>query len=373
MLHGELAWLESQLRPYRLIYLDSLICQSDFVKSGRSALLSGHPKSQELALIRAIMTNLKRETFDAERYGDDHYVGAKVKTDRALQARLSAAINGVVNDAKHRFRSAADLSDHLATLEKTADRPFTESLIVADAMLITRNRAPQHIRNSALFADAISTTGRQVECVLTDYAPDVLTLSDALISVVVDHKSFYAWNDDFTQIISSDAGWYPFVRTIGLYSTSPGGRPLINALALLIRPCPTPREFLSDYHTSRGAESFARTFVVLKERIEQLQNEAGKRAAALSPTKPSRIAFKAYRNYLYPVYFFVLLCRLNRLNADTLRQHSIASFTALGNYVMSLRGLAGFLDAQSQVLGPISSVDELLAPEPWVSKAFVPA
>ena len=374
MLHRELTWLEDSLRPYRLIYLDSLICQPDFAKSGRLTFPWSRPKSGEAALIKAMVTSLKHETLDAARYLDDKGVGAKVKADRALQTRLSTAINDATHGVRRRYSSAAMLSTQRAPLEKIADRPFNESLIMVDAMLVARNRMPHKISATAAFADTTFSGERRVECALTDQAPDLLTLRDALIGVVVDSQSFYAWHDEFTQIISTEAGWYPFVRTIGLYSTSPGGRPLINALALLVRPCPTPDEFLSNRTVGGKVESFVRTFNRLQEEVKKLHDEASKRTAASSPAKPSTIAYHTYRDYLLPVQFFALLCRLNRLNAESLRRHSIAVYTALDNYLMSLQGLAEFLDAQGKALGRLPQAWRLLQePEAWEGDELAPA
>lgn len=359
MLPTDLAWLENKLRPYRLIYLDSLICHRDLTE------FKGKLQSGESALIKALLTILGGTNLDAARYLDEKGIGTRVKTERPLQNRLSEAVNEHWSNLSRRYPSTAEFLRQLPALSRIADQSLDKSLVIVDAMLVTKNRAPAPIRATSIFTDTVFDAGRRVECALTDHAPDLLLLQDPIVGVIVDPESYYAWNEEFTRLISLDIGWYPLVRIIGSYVTSSAGQPLINALALLVRPFPTPGDFLPTGSVANKQASFAQTFKARQQRVIELKAEFWKqnaeRAKRTPPAKNLSFALERYRDDLLLIHLFVLLCCLNQINADILQRYSVETYAAFGSYVKILRNLYDFLTPQGKAMGPLPEPEQWLA------------
>lgn len=375
----EFDWLKHQFREYDLVYLDPLVCDPALRKSysSRWTFWRSGKKSIESFLGRLIKSlGIRPEDTYPSYFLEYKGFGTRFRSDRILQRHVARVINQHLDEVTTRhYHSAASLQGQKASLEKIADRLQGESLIIVDAMLSTRAGAPEEIQQVVQApVQHLDNSMRSIECMFTDSPGPLLTLCDPVIGLMVDEHVFYNWTGAFRTILS--VGWYPFARTVGLYSTSPGGHPFINVIAILMRPYPSLDEVLEPSRGKPARCSLPGMLEYLLENslepeIERLKNERQKSkktvpASAGTSAVTSKRVYDRDEQFLSPVYLFLLFCQLNRTSWQGLRARANYAYQVLQTYLERLELLGKCLEdlgIESQIPPQETGVRELL-PEP---------
>lgn len=359
----EFDWLNHlfQEREYDLIYLDPLVCSFALYKTEFSLWTQPRPEKRaiESFLGRLVKTlGIKPEDASPPSFLETKGFGTKFKSNRALQRRVARVINQHLNEvATRHYHSIVSLQRQKAPLENIADRPQGESLIIVDAMLSTRAGAPEAIQQVVQApGQYLDNSMRSIECMLTDDPSPVLTLCDPVIGLMVDEIAFYNWTEAFNIILS--AGWYSFARTVGLYSTIPGGPPYINAIAILMRPYPSLNEVLT--HRQGKPQRCCLPGMLehvleksLKPEIEKLKT------SGIAPIK----VYDRDKEFLSPVYVFKFFCQLHRTSCQGLQARANPTYQVLKTYLEHLRVLGECLkglNIESQILSQETDISKFL-------------
>jgi len=384
----EFEWLKRRFREYDLVYLDPLVCNPALRKSGLSrwAFWRSSEEKAIASFLGQLIETLGITPKDASpsSFLEDKGLGTRFKSDRILQRRAAHVINQYLAkdelEARHHY-IIASLQRQKTSLEKIADRPNGDSLIIVDAMFATRAKAPEEIQRAVQApVQYQDNSARTIECVLTDSPGPLLTLHDPVIGLRVDGHAFYNWTEAFNTILS--AGWYPFARAVGLYATSPGGHPFIKVIAILMRPYPSLDEVLAPPlgESPRCCLPGMLEYVLensLNPEIDKLQDEKKKEgrgtkrktratSAGTGAVTSLKRVYDRDEQFLFPVYLFQLCCQLNRTSYLGLQVRANRAYQVLRLYLERLKVLGECLknlEIESQIVSQETDVRKLL-PEP---------
>jgi hypothetical protein len=252
---------------------------------------------------------------------------------------------------------------------------------------------------------------------LADVPSQLLTLHHPVLPLVTDKQTHSSLWQELALLL--EVGWYPYVRAIGLHRTLPGGRPYLDVLALLMRPCPSLSEALEMQGDERKKSLVGALQTVqedsLEQEIERLRAVVPPKAAPSSektpdvppenatpkesapetkapepetgeqPSTAASHEADAYKpefylgisegedrdtpnlRYLSPVLMFQLCCKMNHVSGLGLLRREPLAYRALQHYLdrlEELRQILGKLDAKHELMPLPASVDLLLPAAP---------
>jgi hypothetical protein len=362
----EYIWLKYRFRGYDLVYLDPLVCHPALRQSWLSQRAFRRPEDKGIGPFLSRLTDtlsIRPEDTSPSSFLEEKGLGTRFKSDRIAQRHVASAVNQHLAEVQARhYRSAEYLQRQKSHLDaKVADRPNGNSLVIVDAMFGSRTRVPEEI----LRADQVpiqyhADSTRRIECILTDSPAPAVTLLDPVIGLMVDQYAFYNWTEVFTNILA--AGWYPFTRMVGLYTTSPGGQPFVNVIAILMRSYPSLDELLTpplgwrpEYSLPGMLDLVLRT---LDTEIKELQQAK----------KANTRFYDKDKWFLFPVYVFQLCCQLHSISWRGLKDRARRAYHAFITYLEHLEDLGKCLEdlgIESLITSQETDIKKLL-PEPEV-------
>lgn len=375
----EFAWLKCRFREYDLVYLDPLVCDPT-LRSKSWLSRCAFWRSEERAItsfLGQLIETLGITPKDASpsSFLEGKGFGTRFKSDRILQRHATRAIDQHLArdefEARHHY-IIASLQRQKSSLEKIADRPNGDSLIIVDAMFATRAKTPEEIQRAVQApVQYQDNSTRTIECMLTDIPAPLLTLHDSVIGLRVDGHAFYNWTEDFTTILAAD--WYPFARAVGLCATSPGGHPFINVIALLMRSYPSLDQVLAPPlgESPRCCLPGMLEYIMrnsLDPEIEQLQKKVAAAGAGTSAVTSLKRVYDRDEQFSFPVYLFQLCCQLNGVSWRGLQARASRAYHVFNTYLEHLEDLGKCLEdlgIESLIISQETDIEKLL-PEPEV-------
>ena len=367
----ELEWIPGRFGDYDLVYLDPLVCNRDlypgwFGRLPARYLRRGTVEGFFARLARTLRVNPEEPW--PQTYLRNDGIGERSRDDRALQRRVVAEIEkNWPSDTRRHFSNVAALRANGSILSTIADKPHGEGLVMLDGMFASRATVAEPIAYTV--EEPIqyrSGSLRSIECILSDVPAPTLTLDQPIVGLRVDPSVALNWSEPLTSLISR--GWHPFARVIGLYTTTAGGRGFIDVIAILMRAHPSLDMVLKPWggqmprHCLPGMLNYQQRNFLDREtaRLEALSTaiDAGK---AMAPTGP----YNMDSEFLYPVHFTVLFCRLNNVCWQGLKARAAETYTALANYLTGLKKLADLLNklGMPSLITPLEKQITLLLPD----------
>lgn len=355
VLNELLAWLDTRMRDYELLYLDPLVCDPSLAKSWTWGMTTLRDRATA-AFLSDLGTSLKNpwKMDTATRFLDDNGLGTTVKSSRKLQLDVSSVVNKHVRSDKIKVpRNTADLLSRRDALSQIADKPKGGSVIAVDtSMYTTEGELTQSI---SIASRPRFNSMRQLAGGLIEFPPQLMTLGDPLVGLVADRRVTANWSASFDKV--RKVGWYPKMRTVGLYCTAPNGEPYVDVIALLLRPLLSPDEMLASEQSSASKPPFV---PILGKIGNSLQEDIVRFDAAKSAGKQEQLRFERYRDYLFPIYLLQLYCRLHSISAKKLEKKSIEVQKSVKAYLQLIDKVQKHLDDQGKKLAQETDIDVLL-------------
>ena len=261
MFKDELSDLDNRFdKNYDLLYVDPLICDPalNLPRLAEYAFWQ-HDEKNVVHFLRRFLKGLDVGSTTVASYERD--LAKKIQADRELQKKVAH----IVDEERHPLNGHyyCDV-DSLLVSKRQHSRPHDESrlnsLVVVDGAFFhspgDNGQGSQHISPpmQEMIHAAPKRQGnsmRTARGALVDRMIPLLTLPSSLVGLIVSERTFYRWNETFTAVLS--AGWYPLSRVVGFYID--GGIPLIEVLAILLRPYPSLCELGSE-----GSYSYPEAF-----------------------------------------------------------------------------------------------------------------
>lgn len=378
----EYEWLKRRFGEYDLVYLDPLICDPTLSQSWLSQRAFWHSEKKALASFLGRLTetlSIRPEEASPSSFMEEKGFGTRFKSDRIAQRHVAQVINQFLAKVEARRYRSVDLlrREKSSLFAKIADRPKGESLIIVDAMFATRASAPEElIRTIEAPVQLQNSSVRTIECVLSDSPGPLLTLRDPVIGLMVNRHAFYNWTAAFNTILY--AGWYPFARTVGLYTTLPGGHPFVNVIAILVRTFPSLEEVLRPPPTELPMECFPEALDYhlknsLAPEIQELGSKAGAAGIGTTPSTSLDTVYDKDEWFLSPICAFQLCCKLNIVTWQGLLARASRAYDVFNRYLQGVEALGKCLSAlgmDSRIISQETDLKELLPePEPrWAWK-----
>lgn len=286
----DLTWIEGHFDSFNVVYVDSLICQvgANLPWKARFAVAGLTPAQRFVTQLRATL-GMKPPLTSAATYLDPQGSGTRLKSSRSLQLAVSRMINEGMQTAASpslipQFASVQDLLSKRKTLSPP---DFQEGKLCAvTAVFSTLARIPPHMKDTTLYGPESETYS--FECILADQQPNLLNLLDQPLWLNLDHRAFYNWTHDLTQILS--VGWYPFTNVVGLLTTSSGGQPYMRVLAILMKPYPHMGQVLDVSSPAAARESLVAIMRINQVVVQSKCQEFEAATQAASAAAAARVA-----------------------------------------------------------------------------------
>ena len=352
MLRGhEYDWLNARFGPFDPVYIDPLVCELAALRPW-SALSPSADSAAHAA--RAFAWNLAAALgVDSSSAWDCNSVTAselsgRLQKDRGYRRRAQLAINEHVSALKAQHTKTVAAAQRMG-LDKLADKPSFGSLVAVEAILTDFTGLSESVRQAVCTQVGLPEWKgwqRSVQALLTDVPAPMLGPRHAMLPLVMDSEALQSLPGCLGTALTI-GGWYPYARAIGLCSASPGTKPYLDVLVLMMRPLPPSDELFCprqpQRHTLPGMLDSVRKHL--------LDPSAAQRSTSRSPgASPARNTIgrgsellpnddTGLDRVLTPVYLFKLCCQLNYLSGSELRWRAPAAYGALEAYLASLRGL----------------------------------
>lgn len=398
---------------YSLVYLDPMICDPSLrVKNPLRVWFGSGPQVAVQKLLNQLEQQLGLDSSRDEKhcYLDATGAGKRLKSDRRLQAQLEGIIKKFDDElGNHKRDDLETLQSKTGEVAALADTPDWRSLVVVEAGFAHSAKTPGKLAGTIeapIYLDRKDT--RATIGTLTRHPSQLIVLGDPTLGLRADVRAFYDWTEDLNRILF--AGWHPYAKVIGIYNTSSQGKPYLDVLALLFKRCPSLREVIQNSvivtsdsgETANGStehsppavtigllDAIAMNTVRLHDLIVQFKDREKEQttngSASLASGMPSApgasdpsqaaaqglsktLPFHDYRECLMPFYHFQLICCLNGVSADALRDHASPAYEALTKYLAEIKAVQRYLDEQGKRIHQETDITALF-PEPQVGGA----
>jgi hypothetical protein len=345
-----------RVREYDLVYLDPMICDPLLRQQVLPQLSLRRPKGERMIALSmnqlAGTLGLRSGDIYSTSAVDNKGFGARIRGNRDLQRRLAQIINQLKAELEKQPQAKGEVQRYYpkveylqsgrSSLEKIADRPDSNSIIIADAMVIKEDAAPVEIRSLVETpARYLGNCIRNIEFVLADKPGPMIKLYHPVIGLMVDWQAASDWTEALDAILK--AGWYPYARVVGRYATLPGKLPYVDVIAIMLCPLPSLDEMIGPpsgkvpAYCLRGV--LEQLLPELDQEIKSLQEEKSKATKADTGTGAIAYIPRVYERdaeFLYPGYLFKLCCELNGVNWQGLQDRASHICHILNAYTQRL-------------------------------------
>ena len=348
MLRGhEFEWLDARFRPFDPVYIDPRVQELAAldrwstlrpVRDARARAAKSFARSLAAALrISSNSTSMAETT-------DDESLNQRLQRDPDLRRTVRSAIAKHVSQLGPQHAKTVKEAKRLP-LEELADKPTFGSLVVIEAMLANIALLSEETNRALMTQVGLPYWGdrpRTQRTVLCDAPGPLLDSRHPILPLVVDSEE-RGLDVGCLPTALSVAKWYPYASAIGLCTSSPGGLPYLDVLALMIRPYPPADELLS---SRRSRDSLGGMLDYVREQsmeraISDLTTGGTAPPVSAPDTSPGRGGQAAQpdlyiERYLTPLYVFQFCCQVNSITARWLEKHEPCTYDSLKRYVEAL-------------------------------------
>lgn len=339
-------WLARRFGEYELVYLDPLVCDLLVSESWRERILPPElqsPKTPEETFLKQLTEALsefsKKDLESSLKRGE---LGATQEAERALQKQVAKVVDQYL--PWRRSYMVAQLQKGKKDAIDWADKKGAESLVLVEGVFARRAAAPESLQGliDSRYPDEQNPHRRSIEGMILEIPVPVATLDQPFLGLMVDTTAFYRR----ASMALMRTEWYPFVRILGLYSTSPNGHPFLNVIGILAPPHPTLDEVLDptpgelSWHSLRGVLNYTKESI-LEPEIGRLDAELTSLGANKPP--PGR-SYKRFYELLCPLFVLLGCCKLNGVDWEKLQSGAPDVASTVKDYVDKLHKIIDLLD-----------------------------
>jgi hypothetical protein len=364
----ELEWLRSvfEQKDWELIYLDPALMELGKRRSSfwrrmvddiwfRLGSPNEYWRVRRIGdVARKIGASVQQDfKHDPVRYYIERKQLQKIVGDREIQREAVEQLSQALDDllVKGRISSFGSVQDlyrgHILPdgLHETLD-----SLVVVEAIIGQFPPVPHALtRRFPLFTQ----NHREIRYYLFDRLPHFLKADDPIIGVQIDMRVFFQIGRDIERMLGAvgqTAGWYPYAKVVGHYSTLVGGTSYLNAQAIFLRKYPAIDPLLYAPDGTAARAGFFPTLYSLQTLLKVEQDEVCKLAeraqgAHEKPDPDLLYELETFRQrikdmderLLSPMLWLELCCKLHGMTLPDLGTKARSLYDAFYRYGESLK------------------------------------
>jgi hypothetical protein len=364
----ELEWLRSvfEQKDWELIYLDPALMdlgkrRSLFWRSvADNAWLKWRSQNEYWRIqrigdaVKKIGASVQQDfKHDPVRYFIERKQLQKIVGNREVQREAVTQLNQALDDllAKGRISSFGSVQElYCGDILPDGSRETLDSLVIVETIIGQIPPVPHALTRRF---PTFTQNHREIRYYLFDRLPHFLKADDPIIGVQIDMRVFFQIGRDIERILGAvgqTAGWYPYAKVVGHYSTLVGGTSYLNAQAIFLRKYPAidPLLYAPDGVAARAG--FFPTLYSLQMLLKAEQDEVRKLAerAQVAHEKPDPDLLYELETFrqrikdmderlLSPMLWLELCCKLHGMTFPDLGTKARPLYDAFYRYGESLK------------------------------------